>query len=294
MDHKVDLLQSILSDTQYCLTDVGSDGGLKIPFGIFESLSQDSFIPVCFEPREDFQYTSFSDFCNSSVSFHDSHQSLNIPFLLGAREELVDFHITKKSQCSSCLIPDYTNLSLFHDLDRFKIVNSVKLPQTTLDHVFSSIDHIPNFIKIDAQGYDYQVLLGSTRVISQHKPWVMIEMNTIPFYKNQASVADISTFFANHNYHIVQIFPCYHKISGPNSTGILSFFDALWAPCSDSLISNSHRTSYLLNQVLFNLAFTGVTREIILTMNSDIRSSYSRYANAVNSGQLVLSDSWIV
>lgn len=64
------------------------------------------------------------------------------------------------------------------------------VPITTLDSNFK--DTPVDFIKIDVEGFEKYVLLGSQEILDRYKPIVMVEV--------QADEVDIFSFFSNHGY----------------------------------------------------------------------------------------------
>lgn len=63
-----------------------------------------------------------------------------------------------------------------------------------LDDFFDGLDKL-DLLKIDVDGFDYRVLLGSKKLISIHKPIVFIELGEIDLQKNSNSIEDIINFF---------------------------------------------------------------------------------------------------
>lgn len=47
----------------------------------------------------------------------------------------------------------------------------------TIDNYFSKLEIMPNFIKIDVEGFEKSVIKGATRILSKSKPIVVMEMN---------------------------------------------------------------------------------------------------------------------
>jgi len=63
-----------------------------------------------------------------------------------------------------------------------KVIQTISVKETTLDHFFSSHQlNTCHFIKIDVDGYETQVIKGAEKVISQFKPIVVFESNQQTF-----------------------------------------------------------------------------------------------------------------
>jgi hypothetical protein len=86
-------------------------------------------------------------------------------------------------------------------------------------------------IKLDIQGYELEVLKGAINSIQKFKPWIILEMNTMPLYHNQASVGSLSSFLESHNYKLKRVYPVnLNLMNKEKSPKILTFFDGLWCP----------------------------------------------------------------
>ena len=59
------------------------------------------------------------------------------------------------------------------------------------------------FIKIDAEGHDYPVLLGAQRLLAEERPVVMVEYNQSNFDMSGFTAENISTLFTEHKYTVV-------------------------------------------------------------------------------------------
>jgi FkbM family methyltransferase len=87
--------------------------------------------------------------------------------------------------------------------------NVIKVPVTTLDSFFSeqdyaSIKHI-DLMKIDTEGYEYEVLCGATETLARIRPrFIQIEYNWHQLFKNQ-SLFSISKLLDN--YDVYQLLP---------------------------------------------------------------------------------------
>jgi len=53
-------------------------------------------------------------------------------------------------------------------------IQTIQVQKSRLD-IFVSNDYVPNLIKIDVEGAEYQVLLGAKSLLSKHKPYVLFE-----------------------------------------------------------------------------------------------------------------------
>ena len=57
-------------------------------------------------------------------------------------------------------------------------VKTVKVPVVTLDEVVDERGLQPGLVKIDTEGFELQVIQGSTATLETHRPMVLFESNT--------------------------------------------------------------------------------------------------------------------
>lgn len=108
------------------------------------------------------------------------------PVGLGPEEKEVDFYVASNGQSSSVLKPQlhatqYRDI-LFNSIERVKI--------KTLDS-FNYFDY--DFLTMDVQGYELEVLKGATKTLNNIK-WLYTEVNNAPLYENCAMVEDLDNF----------------------------------------------------------------------------------------------------
>ena len=87
-------------------------------------------------------------------------------------------------------------------------VTSDSVSLTTLDRYAAKCALGPiDLLKIDTQGYDLRVLQGTSGLLQagavRH---VLIELNFIPLYENQAAPEEIITLLARHGLHLVDFY----------------------------------------------------------------------------------------
>lgn len=86
------------------------------------------------------------------------------------------------------------NASLFEDI-----------PVTTIDdEVFSGGIPAPNFIKIDTEGWELEVLRGALRTIQEFRPTLFLEMHGATIREKKRKVADIQLFLSQAGYRDIR------------------------------------------------------------------------------------------
>lgn len=70
----------------------------------------------------------------------------------------------------------------------------------------NGIAHI-DILKTDTQGYDLHVLKGASGMLQQQRiTTLLLEVNFIPMYKNQARFHDLHEFLSSHGYRLVDFY----------------------------------------------------------------------------------------
>jgi FkbM family methyltransferase len=60
---------------------------------------------------------------------------------------------------------------------RFNDIEPIEINVDTLDHLFYDKDISVHFIKIDTEGWEYNILLGGIKTIKKYKPVIQLEWN---------------------------------------------------------------------------------------------------------------------
>jgi FkbM family methyltransferase len=118
------------------------------------------------------------------------------PHVLGAGGRAT-MHVTRYPGCSSLLEPDPAVIDLFETLGasppdgNFLVVDKVDVETVRLDDVPGL--RSPDYIKIDVQGTELQVLTHGPRTLSSAVV-VQTEVEFLPIYKNQPLFGDMQCF----------------------------------------------------------------------------------------------------
>lgn len=119
---------------------------------------------------------------------------------LGARRHQATLHVTRKGGLSSLLKPGGRFLDYYRGAsDRFDVVKSVELPVTTIGEICAEWGEEFDFIKLDTQGTELDVLrgLGDSRPL-----FVITESSFLDLYESQSTFPETAGFLEERGYII--------------------------------------------------------------------------------------------
>lgn len=141
----------------------------------------------------------------------------------GSKSGTVDFHVTNNHWCSSVLPPSELGRRLYGEWYRTREV--VRVPVTTLDEWAAkhSIDRV-DVLKVDAQGYDLEVLRGARRLLASGVKAVNCECQFAPEYQGCATFSQVDLFLAECGFALHQM----HEINERGDEEQTTYGDGLW------------------------------------------------------------------
>lgn len=170
------------------ILDIGAAGEIKENWRQFEPILDYVGIEPDLENYQKIQKNK--NICKSYKIFNkalwDSKTRLNL-------------NITKKRTNSSILEPNFNILNNFPDPERFKILEKKEINLSPLDEL--KIENI-DFIKIDTQGSELNILNGSSESIKNVMGFE-IEVSFIKIYKDQPLFSDVNNFMIKNNYQFM-------------------------------------------------------------------------------------------
>ncbi|HEY1600605.1 MAG TPA: FkbM family methyltransferase [Pirellulales bacterium] len=131
-----------------------------------------------------------------------------------------------------------TGSSVFEELSPYKR-NYVEKNQVTLDSLIASRGWPnPNFLKLDVQGYELEVLKGGSKAV-QHAEVILLESSLLSINKDCPLVFDVLHFMAQSGFRLLDICSLIRR-----RDGALWQTDLLFLRCDSQLLpSNSLDTS---------------------------------------------------
>lgn len=149
------------------------------------------------------------------------------PYALGSSSETRTLHLTRKKEVSSFLKPNRAYVDLFPNSSRWDIIGQETIQVRPLDVFQDEIGEI-DFIKLDTQGTELDILLGSINSLKSVLA-VEIEVEFVEIYEGQPLFSDILIFMNKNGFQFYEFITEYrYGRQELNRKGQLAFADALF------------------------------------------------------------------
>lgn len=204
----------------FSLVDIGAMSGLSSEWS---SIAGDITI-IAFEPDpREFK----------KLKSTDKRKYYN--FALSDRSAGMQYHIARSTGKSSLFLPDMRELSKFNDPGRFDIVGEETIPSSRVKTLDMLIDEglvkDPDFLKIDTQGSELNIMKGGSGRFMKEIFGAKIEVEFVRMYKGQPLFRDIDAFMAEQGFRLIDLKRNYWKrkyFTDYKGKGSLAFGDALY------------------------------------------------------------------
>jgi len=136
---------------------------------------------VAFEPDE-----QEADRLRATASYAPHVRYDVLPLALDRSDGERDFHLLKHRALSSCLKPDL-NSECFRHLKpgQAEIENTVRIKVRRLDEVFQEFGAKPDFLKIDTEGTEHDVVEGAEQCVTTSVLGIRVSCNFQPCFHGQ-------------------------------------------------------------------------------------------------------------
>ncbi|MBD1842989.1 FkbM family methyltransferase [Cyanobacteria bacterium FACHB-63] len=131
----------------------------------------------------------------------------HIPIALAKESGTATLYVTKNPMCSSLYRPHEELLQHFSGLPALvNLDHTTEVETTTLDTFcqVESIDEI-DFLQIDVQGAELQVLEGAVQILNQSVLAIQAEVEFSPLYENQPLFADVDAFLRRQGFTLFDV-----------------------------------------------------------------------------------------
>ncbi len=172
-----------------CILDVGARDGLGEPWASFYQKQIDSIL-VEPDPIEAKRLKSKMEECSSTGCIN-----MVLPYALWDHSDGVSLNINKSPGTSSVFIANKNELEKYPESSRFITISSLDLPSKTIDQL--ATDNIINcldFMKVDVQGGELQVIRGGREFLKNNLIGLEVEVEFLEMYKNQPLFSDVEKY----------------------------------------------------------------------------------------------------
>lgn len=173
--------------SEYCsrnfvFCDVGARWGLEEPFKSY----RDCVDVISFEPDQD----EYEELSNKKMN-----RDLVLPYALYKEVKQINLNLTKNRGCSSIYEPNHAFLANFPDVERFNVEKNTEVQATTLDNLYinKKLKKL-DFIKLDTQGAELDILKGGKNMITENIIGLQVEVEFKEIYNNQPLFAEVDLY----------------------------------------------------------------------------------------------------
>jgi FkbM family methyltransferase len=173
--------------------DVGARGGLQGPWA---EITDERLHVVAFEPDAD-----------GAAALRGKRNFDVVESALWSHSGVVDIHLAKIPPTSSIHPPNWPLLKRFpsQHYEPRTTVKTVSVKCETLDSVLSSLGRRADFLKIDTQGAEYEILTGAVDALDRDVFGVIAESWTTEVHKGQRLTGEILSFMAARGFGLFDI-----------------------------------------------------------------------------------------
>lgn len=216
------------------------------------------------------------------LSARQKKDTLYINSALYSKKGRTRFYLTRNRGVASIYEPDLGFLRQFPEEGRYAVEEAVEAEVSTLDEVLpaNGIDD-PDFIKLDTQGSELDILKGARGTLGEHILGLEVEVETVPLYKGQPLFSDVDAALRAAGFYLFDLRPFYWKRKGGRefgkAKGQMIFADALYLRRAEDLDAvaggrkDEARKSKVLKAVSISLLYGYLDYALyIFEMNSEL------------------------
>ncbi|MBZ9905715.1 FkbM family methyltransferase [Mesorhizobium sp. BR115XR7A] len=230
------------AEERITLVDVGGQGGLQLKW----MLKAEQITPVVFEP-----IASEAALVRQTLSRIPGGQVVEKALAHAAGVQKL--HIAAASGCSSLREPNFEVLQHYSIGPIFRTIDTQEVECVRYDELFRMQEApSPDVIKIDVQGFEYEVLVGFGHLLESCLA-IELETHFVPIYRGQKLIGDIVDMLGDFGFALRQV----RQV--PNFDGDAVEFDTLFTKRRDrvSKLSEPARHKFqVITDVLGTIPYT--------------------------------------
>lgn len=138
-----------------------------------------------------------------SINWTEKH----VPIALGSTEGEAPLYVTQHPMCSSLYPPNESFLARYAELSEYMNLDfTMEVETTTLD-AFCQAEGVNrvDFLQVDVQGADLQVLQGAANLVQNSVLAIQIEVEPSPLYIGQPLFADVDSHLRQQGFTLFDI-----------------------------------------------------------------------------------------
>jgi FkbM family methyltransferase len=165
-------------------------------------------LPRAYRAIRDSRYIGFdadADECaRMNAAARPGHRYL--PAFLGASTARRTFKVTASPACSSFLEPNLAFLESFGGLaDGFRVEREIIVDTMTLDACLQGQSVAADFLELDTQGTELDILRGSRATLAASVVGLQVEVEFAPMYVDQPLFADVDSFLRAEGFQLFDL-----------------------------------------------------------------------------------------
>ncbi len=212
------IINELLSKSKLTVMDVGARDGLSPYFSKYEEKLSNI---VLVEPDPDEQIKLQEKYANALI----------IDKGLGSKQQDVKLNLCRKEAVSSIYEPNTSFLDNYNNSERFDVVKKIDISLTTIDLIASEYNIEMDYMKLDTQGYELEILKGARNSLRK-TIMLEVEIEYSEMYKGQPLFFDVVKYLDEIGFQLLDLSKVYWRSKKSklfyNTKGRLVFGDALF------------------------------------------------------------------
>lgn len=226
--------------------DIGSMEGVHAVVEPIAALTD----AVCFEPNAE-ECAKLEDVYKDQDVYANVHV---FPTALSDKKQAKrKIYVTRKATNCSFFKPSATFVKRYHAV-QFEEKGAVTVTCDTLDHVLAKMPSFPaEFIKLDTQGSEYEILKGAVKTLEKKCLGVLCEVEFFEVYENQKTFSDVDKLLKSHGFCLYGLTPHYRSTKSLDRKKHDTQERMMWADAfylKDPLDTSNHGKKFNERQVL--------------------------------------------